>query len=124
MQAIRSKDTKAERMLAIALWAKGFRYRKNAKHVFGKPDLAFKKYRLVVFVDSAFFHGHDWDVQKFRIKTNREFWWKKIESNMDRDRKVNEELREKNWKIIRFWDTEVLKNLAYCIQIIENEIKT
>jgi DNA mismatch endonuclease (patch repair protein) len=123
MQAIRSTDSKAEQLLAKSLWAKGYRYRKNDKRVFGKPDLTLRKYHLAIFVDSAFFHGRDWDIQKFRIQSNREFWWKKIEGNMARDKKVNEVLTEQNWKIIRVWDTDVLKNLAYCIQIIENETK-
>lgn len=124
MQAIRNKDSKAEQLLAKTLWAKGFRYRKNDKGVFGKPDLTLKRYRLAVFVDGSFFHGRDWEVQKYRIKSNREFWWKKIEGNMKRDRQVNEELRKRSWKIIRFWDTEILKNLAYCVQIIEDEVKS
>lgn len=123
MQAIRSKDSKAEQLLAKSLWAKGFRYRKNDKRVFGKPDLTLRKYNLAIFVDSTFFHGRDWDTQKFRIQSNRDFWWKKIESNMARDQKVNQVLTSQNWKIIRLWDTDILKNLAYCIQIIENETK-
>ena len=68
--------------LAKTLWRLGYRYRKNDKSVFGKPDLTFKKYRIAVFVDSEYFHGKDWKTQKYRIKTNRDFWWKKIEGNI------------------------------------------
>lgn len=45
MQAIKSSETKIEVRLAKALWARGYRYRKNDKTVFGKPDLTFKKYK-------------------------------------------------------------------------------
>jgi DNA mismatch endonuclease (patch repair protein) len=72
MQAIRSRDTKAEIALSKALWAKGFRYRRNDMSVFGKPDLTFKKWKIAVFVDSEYFHGRDWEVRRFWIKTNRE----------------------------------------------------
>ena len=81
MQAIRSKETKDEVLLAKALWQRGHRYRKNDKTVFGKPDLTFKRYKLAIFVDSEYFHGKDWNIEKHRIQTNRDFWWAKIEGN-------------------------------------------
>ena len=59
MQAVKSKGSKIETALAKALWAKGYRFRKNDPTVFGKPDLVFKKLRLSVFVDSEFWHGKD-----------------------------------------------------------------
>jgi DNA mismatch endonuclease Vsr len=55
MQAIRSTDTKTEILLAKSLFALGFRYRKNDKTVFGRPDLTFKKLKIAVFVDSEYF---------------------------------------------------------------------
>jgi len=82
MRAIRSTNTKMEIVLAKALWARGLRYRKNDKKVFGRPDLTLKRYKLAIFVDSEFFHGKDWENSKFIIKSQREFWWKKIEGNI------------------------------------------
>ena len=82
MQAIKSKGSKDEVLLAKTLWKKGLRYRKNDKSVFGKPDLTFKRKKLAIFIDSEYFHGYNWDIQKNRIKTNQEFWWRKIESNI------------------------------------------
>jgi DNA mismatch endonuclease Vsr len=122
MQAIRSKDTKAELALAKALWIRGYRYRKNNKSVFGKPDLTFKGLKIAVFVDSEFFHGKDWDVQKHRIKSNREFWWKKIESNIKRDTIVINKLESDGWTVLRFWDKEILKNVSYCINKVEEAL--
>ncbi|MFH0894774.1 MAG: very short patch repair endonuclease [Bacteroidota bacterium] len=123
MQAIRSKDTKAEKILAHALWSEGFRYRKNNKTVFGKPDLTFKKLKIAVFVDSEFFHGRDWEENKHRIQTNQEFWWKKIEDNMNRDKRVVEKLTAEGWKVLRYWDTEVHKKLRYCVLEIKKQIR-
>ncbi|PVD54097.1 very short patch repair endonuclease [Terrimonas sp.] len=122
MQAIRSKETKDEVLLAKALWQRGHRYRKNDKTVFGKPDLTFKRYKLAIFVDSEYFHGKDWDTEKHRIQTNRDFWWAKIEGNMKRDSRVNEELVKTGWKVLRFWSKEIRKNLANCINKIEENL--
>ena len=123
MQAIRSKDTKAERILAKELWKNGYRYRKHSKFVFGKPDLILKKWKVAIFVDSEYFHGRDWEINRYRITTNREFWWKKIEGNMARDEKVIHKLEADGWKVLRFWDKDVLKNLATCVNAVEETIR-
>lgn len=109
--------------LAKALWAKGYRYRKNDRTVFGKPDITFKKYKIAVFVDSEFFHGKNWNTEKFRIKSNREFWWKKIEANISRDNIVNDTLVNKDWVILRFWSQEIKKELELCVLRIEEAIR-
>lgn len=123
MQAIKSKNTKDEVLLAKELWHRGYRYRKNNKSVFGKPDLTFKRYKLAIFVDSEYFHGKNWNTEKYHIKTNREFWWVKIEANMKRDKTVNEHLIHNGWKILRFWSGEIRKNLASCILEIEQTMR-
>lgn len=64
MRAIKSTATKAEIILAKALWNLGYRYRKNNKTVFGTPDFTFKKLKIAIFVDSEFFHGKDWETRK------------------------------------------------------------
>lgn len=55
MKNIKSKDTKIEVRLRKALWAKGYRYRKNDKKLPGKPDIVLSKYKIVIFCDSEFF---------------------------------------------------------------------
>ena len=122
MSAIRSTNTKDEVRLAKALWALGYRYRRNNKTVFGKPDFTFKKIKLAIFVDGEFFHGKNWDIDRNRIKTNSEFWIKKIERNMQRDIEVNAYLESQNWKILRFWSNDIKKNLDSCILEIQNAI--
>lgn len=122
MRAIRSTNTKDEVRLAKALWHLGYRYRKNNRKVFGTPDLTLKKLKIAIFVDSEFFHGKDWENQKNRFKTNREFWQKKIERNMQRDIEVSNYLMEQGWTVIRFWSSEIKKNLEECIAKIQTEI--
>ncbi|MBC7523985.1 MAG: DNA mismatch endonuclease Vsr [Flavobacterium sp.] len=122
MRAIKSTATKEEVRLAKALWHLGYRYRKNNNSVFGKPDLTFKKYKIAIFVDGEFFHGKDWETEKERIKSNREFWYKKIERNIQRDIEVSSYLKLQEWEVIRFWSKEVKKDLNSCINVIQNLI--
>lgn len=122
MQAVKSKGSKIEVRLAKALWAKGYRYRKNNKLIFGKPDLTFKKYKIAMFVDIEFWHGKDWETRKNDHKTNRAFWHKKTERNIERDKQVNAELLKKGWSILRFWGKEIEKDLVNYIIKIEEDI--
>jgi len=114
MQANKSTGTKPELLLAKILFARGHRYRKNNKSVFGKPDLTFKKIKLAIFVDGEFWHGKDWKERKNDHKTNQEFWNNKIERNIQRDIEVNEELSKQGWTILRFWGKEIEKDLLNC----------
>ena len=120
MQAIRCKDTSIELMLRRELWSRGIRYRKNCKDVPGKPDLVFKTKKVAVFCDSEFWHGYDWENQKDRIGTRREYWIPKIERNMERDREVNSELESMGYTVLRFWGKELKKNLSECADRIES----
>lgn len=121
MRAIKSTATKTEIILGKALWNLGYRYRKNNKTVFGKPDFTFKKLKIAIFVDSEFFHGKDWKTRK-KPQTNTEFWTKKIERNIQRDIEVTAYLESQNWKVLRFWSKEIEKNLDECVTIIKNQI--
>lgn len=123
MRAIKNKNTGIEELLAKALWKKGYRYRRNNKTVIGKPDITFKRQKVAIFCDSEYFHGKDWQIQKHRIKTNTTFWQKKIESNIARDRFVNESLLNAGWKVIRFWGLDIKKDLNLCVIEIEKVLK-
>jgi DNA mismatch endonuclease (patch repair protein) len=74
------------------------------------------KYRLVIFIDGAFWHGHDWDNRKESIKSNRDFWIPKIERNRQRDQEINDLYRSFGWTVLRFWDFEVKKELGICVK--------
>ncbi len=122
MQAIKSTATKDEVRLAKALWKLGYRYRKNNKKIFGRPDITFAKYKIAIFVDSEFFHGKDWETQQLRIKSNRDYWIPKIERNIQRDEEVNAFLISQNWTVLRFWSKDIEKNLEVCLAKIEGTI--
>ena len=124
MQNIRSKDTSIECLLRKQLWDAGIRYRKNYKKIPGKPDIAITKYKVAVFCDSEFFHGKDWDKLKLQLEqgSNSDFWINKISGNMERDRRVNEELEQLGWKVLRFWGKDIKKKPEECLCKIKEAI--
>jgi DNA mismatch endonuclease Vsr len=122
MKAVTSKDSKIELILRKALWHRGNRYRKHYKKIPGKPDIAFPSQKVAVFCDSEFWHGKDWEEKKHEIKSNRNFWYNKIERNIERDREVNQKLKEMNWTVLRFWGKEIKQETEKCIKEIEKEL--
>ena len=122
MRAVKSSGSKIERRLALALWERGHRYRKNDKSVYGKPDLTFKGLKIAIFVDSEFWHGKDWESTKHNIKSNIEFWHKKIKRNIERDKEVNRYLEQNGWCVLRFWGKEINKDLLHCVSKVEDKI--
>lgn len=123
MRAIKSKGSKIETMLSKALWRKGYRYRKNLRSVYGKPDIVFTKYKIAIFCDSEFWHGKDWETKKWEIKSRRDFWFPKIERNITRDENVNKTLSEQGYLVLRFWGEQIRKDLEACVTQVEGAIK-
>jgi DNA mismatch endonuclease (patch repair protein) len=128
MSAVKSKDTKPEIFFRKALWKWGIRYRKNVK-MFGKPDIAIKKYKLAIFIDGDFWHGNNWKIRNLPSLENElvnysDFWKKKILSNIERDKKVNDYYNSINYTVLRFWQSDIEKNLNECIIKTLNIIKT
>ena len=121
MARIRSSGTAPEIQLRKALWQRGLRgYRLNVKALPGRPDVAWRKHRVAVFVDGAFWHGHP---KAFRKGKSGAYWDKKIRRNMERDRKANAALEEQGWTVLRFWDFDVKKNVGSCVDAIEDALR-
>jgi DNA mismatch endonuclease (patch repair protein) len=120
MSNIRSSDTKPEIFFRKALWKWGIKYRKNVKTLFGKPDIAIIKYKLVIFIDGDYWHGNDWAKRGFSsqdemLSSYSEYWQKKIKRNIERDIEVNNYYKTNKWTILRFWESDINKNLNKCI---------
>ena len=122
MSHIKGKDTSIEVLLRKALWHKGIRYRKNYKKLPGTPDIAITKYRIAIFCDSEFFHGYNWEIKKQKLGHNREYWIKKIERNMARDRENDFKLIALDWVPIHFWGQEIQKHTEECVKAVEDLI--
>ena len=123
MSKIRGKNTKPELKFRKALWAAGYRYRIDYKTLIGKPDIVLKKYKTVIFIDGEFWHGYNWEERKEKIKTNKEFWIPKIERNLQRDREVNYALETKGYKVFRFWEKEIKKELDECLHQVISHLR-
>lgn len=105
MAAIRSTDTKPERLLRSALWASGLRgWRCQWRAPGGRIDIAFTRWKVAVFVDGSFWHGHPSKWQPGRWEG---YWDEKIKRNVARDRRQNDALDADGWRVLRFWDFEV-----------------
>ena len=118
MSKVRLKNGKAETILAKRLWHEGYRYRRNYKKLPGSPDIALTTYRVAVFVDGEFWHGENWEERKAKLKHNRDYWIEKIEENMARDKRVDDQLQEKGWTTVHFWEKQVLKRTDECLQAV------
>lgn len=118
MAKIKGKATKPELILRKALFYRGIFYRLNVAKLPGKPDIVIRKHKLVLFVDGEFWHGHDWENKKVKIKSNREFWISKIERNMQRDRENELKLKALGFTVLRFWEKDIVKNLEACLEKI------
>lgn len=115
MQAIKSQS-KLENLVTKALWNKGVRFRKNVKNLYGKPDIAIKKYKVVIFIDSCFWHCCP--LHGNRPKSNTNYWDKKLKRNIERDIEVNNYYLEKGWFIRRVWEHDVKDDFEKTIKDI------
>ncbi|MCE7793448.1 very short patch repair endonuclease [Salipaludibacillus sp. CUR1] len=104
MRKVRSQSD-LENVVSKALWKKGIRYRKNVKSLMGKPDIVIQKYKIVIFIDSCFWHACE--LHGRMPKSNTEFWESKFERNKERDAEVNKHYLSKNWNILRVWEHEL-----------------
>jgi len=103
VKSVRNKSTELKLITFFkANHIKG--WRRNYK-LFGKPDFTFPQYRITVFVDGCFWHGHD--CRNTRPKDNADYWTKKRERNINRDKEVTQSLQEKKWTVIRLWECEL-----------------
>ena len=111
MSHIRSTNSKPEEIARKYLFSRGLRYRKNVKTLPGRPDIVFPKYKAAVFVNGCFWHHHDcgrfvWP------SSNEEYWHKKIDGNVERDKKNYVALERMGWRVIIIWECELKHTVA------------
>lgn len=123
MSRIKGKDTSIEVLLRKELYKRGIRYRKNTS-LYGHPDISIRKYRIAIFCDGDFWHGYDWEEREKDIKSNRDYWIRKIERNMEKDIEVNHVLEHLGYTVIRVWEHEIRKDLIGVADMIEDIIKS
>ncbi len=122
MSAIRSKNTKPEVYMRKQLFARGYRYGLNSKSVPGHPDIYMKKYNTVIFVNGCFWHRHEGCKYAYMPKTNIEFWKRKFDTNIKRDKNVRKELERLRIKQIVIWECTI-KNMKKYKEFKEKILK-
>ena len=78
----------------------------------------------MIFCDSEFFHGKDWDKLKLQLQrgSNPDYWIKKIERNRQRDRENEKKLMFLGWNVVRFWGKDIAKDVDECVRVVEEMI--
>ena len=121
MSRNRARDTKPELALRRALWAAGLRgYRTHARGIPGRPDIAFTRARVAVFVHGCFWHGCP--EHSHLPRSNSAFWKAKFERNRARDARKEADLLAAGWVVLTFWEHEVASDLARAIRLVRNEL--
>lgn len=106
MGKVKSSQNKSTELELIRIFKKkGIKGWRRNYGVIGKPDFVFLDKRIAVFTDGCFWHGHK--CRNTKPSSNAEYWERKIERNMKRDRKVNMRFKERGWKVFRIWECRI-----------------
>lgn len=121
MSRIRGKNTEPEITLRKLLWSQNIRGYRIHYNLPGKPDLVFTKKKIAIFIDGCFWHKCPLDFQE--PETRKEFWMKKINSNVERDERITKKLQDDGWTVLRFWEHEVRKKPEDVVEKILHTLK-
>jgi DNA mismatch endonuclease, patch repair protein len=113
--------SKLESLVTQELWKNGFRFRRNVRGMVGTPDIAIKKYKVVIFIDSCFWHFCP--IHGKMPKSNVDFWKMKLERNQQRDKEHTKFYLQKGWHILRIWEHEIRQDFEKTIQKIASFIE-
>lgn len=104
MKGNRAKDTGPELALRATLKRYGLRgYRANWRRAPGRPDIAFPRKKVAVFLNGCFWHRCPFCRPQLP-KKNRPFWKRKFELNRARDARKTKELKSAGWKVYTVWE--------------------
>ena len=117
MRRVRRKDTAPELALRRELTRRGMRYRVDYARAPGRPDVALVGRRVAVFVDGEFWHGKKLSAE--RLADMPQYWRRKIERNVERDARVNDELYVLGWTVVRITDRAVGRDLQGVADVVE-----
>lgn len=106
MSRIKGKDTKPEITVRSMLHRLGYRFRLHRKDLPGKPDIVLPKYRTVIFVHGCFWHRHPGCRFAYTPKSRTEFWLDKLQKNVERDQKVQDQLVQEGWRVAVIWECQ------------------
>jgi DNA mismatch endonuclease (patch repair protein) len=107
MRAVKSRDTGPELAVRKLLREIAPGYRLHRKDLPGKPDIAYGRRRLAIFVHGCFWHGHDCARGARAPKDNADYWQSKIARNRDRDIEHLAALQTLGWRALVVFECEL-----------------
>lgn len=107
MKCVPQKNTKPEIRLRQLLHRAGFRFRLHRKDLPGRPDLVLPKLGVAIFVHGCYWHRHPNCVKATVPASNRAFWRKKFQDNVNRDARTKSQLEVLGWRVIIVWECEI-----------------
>jgi len=112
MRGNRAAGTKPELLVERHLRKLGLRGKRNAPDLPGRPDIVFRRARVAVFCDGDFWHGRKWSALRKELshRANARYWLTKISYNIERDAQQGRALKMLGWKVLRYWETDILKS--------------
>lgn len=128
MAAVKGKNTSPEIRVRSMLHQMGYRFRLHRNDLPGKPDIVLPKYHLCIFVHGCFWHQHPGCKRATIPESNREFWVKKFQGTLERDKSSEKELRQQGWRVCIIWECEIkseaflktIKRLLTCCRLFPN----
>lgn len=123
MSRIKGKNTKPELLLRSMLHKDGFRFRIHGKRLSGKPDIVLPRYQTVIFVNGCFWHRHQGCKYAYTPKSRQDFWDKKFEATVRRDKEKKENLEQSGWKVLTVWECELQNATNSVVARIVQDIK-
>jgi DNA mismatch endonuclease (patch repair protein) len=123
--ASKKQDTKCEVALRRELQRLKMNFRINVSEMLGCPDFVFDAARLVVFADGDFWHGRRLKERLKRLQQghNSEYWVRKIQSNVARDKRIGSGLRRAGWSVMRVWEGDIKRNVGAVTERIQSRIR-
>jgi DNA mismatch endonuclease (patch repair protein) len=119
MASIRKVDTVPEKRLRCALWSAGVRGWRCYVRMTGTPDVVFLRWKVAVFVDGVWWHGHPAYLPNGR---RGPYWDEKIAHNKAHDQKINALLSESGWLVVRLWDIDILSEPAQAVAAVTSAL--
>jgi DNA mismatch endonuclease (patch repair protein) len=106
MGRVRGRDTKPEMLVRSLIHRMGFRFRVHRRDLPGNPDIVLPRHRKVLLIHGCFWHGHPGCPRSKRPTTNQAFWDRKLDGNLERDKRFRAELSSMGWKVFVIWQCE------------------
>jgi len=122
MAKIRSKNTAPEILVRKELTEQGWKYRLHLSKLPGKPDVVIAKIKTAIFINGCFWHQHKDCKRRSMPKTNIDYWGKKLEGNIQKQKENMKNLRRLGWKTSIIWECQT-KNKGSLNKIIRRVVE-